>query len=172
MIATALKREDTLVMPSTGAPPIIGPAQEYGIEVLGPCQVRVALDGHTHFDMLTKLSEAAVRAHGRESVYTDVLDRWIGEASFNTATKAGTFIAINGNVPDEEVRTNRGKCASLPDLALAHAAYFLATGQDLFAGNVGCAKENELCFYTFGLDIAVAGGGPRRSWVASRYLQD
>jgi hypothetical protein len=41
----------------------------------------------------------------------------------------------------------------IEDLAVAHAAYFIATGKDAFAGNVVRARGGALYFDSDGLDV-------------------
>lgn len=131
--------------------------KDYGIEVLGEGKVRLTLDGTSRIEFLREVKRVALELHGRPAVNAPCLEQWSGEQAFTEKISKG--IAVDGNVADStrmtraEQRRKGWNNADLPDLAVAHAAYFLATGKDLFGGNIVRARGGALFFHASGLGV-------------------
>ena len=133
--------------------------KEFGIEVVGEGKVWLTLGETSRIDFLRKVQEVATELHGRPAIYSSRLESWATEAAFTAKPKKGEEIGVDGNVANSTRNTRAEQDAEgwnnvdLSDLAVAHAAYFLATGKDLFAGNVVRARGGALYFHERGLSV-------------------
>ena len=150
--------------------------KEFGIEVVGEGKIRLTLGETSRIDFLRKVQEVATELHGRPAIYSPDLESWATEAAFTAKPKKGEKIkeiGVDGNVANSTEKTRAEHDAQgwnnvdLSDLAVAHAAYFLATGKDLFAGNVVRARGWALFFYAKGLCVVSSYDAYRINFVAA-----
>jgi hypothetical protein len=145
---------------------------KYKIEVLGESQVTLTLPkGTTRADFLTEVQAVAAELYGRNAIYPSRLETWAKDQAFTSKKSKAETTSIDGNVKGstDKIRSAqetflKKQGLSMPELenlAVAHAAYFLATGKDLFAGNVVRARGGALRFNDFGVRVSdfVGGGG-------------
>lgn len=134
--------------------------KEFRIEAVGEGQVYFTLGGVSRIEFLRKVQEVVPELFGRPVLLPDTLQEWEAESAF-TATPAngGREIGVDGSVADStdktraEQETKGWNNVDIADLAVAHAAYFLATGKDLFNCNVVRAREGALGFNSVGLYV-------------------
>ena len=147
--------------------------KEFGIEVVGEGKVWLTLGETSRIDFLRKVQEVATELHGRPAIYSPDLESWATEAAFTAKPKNGEEIGVDGNVANSTGKTRAEQDAKgwnnvdLSDLAVAHAAYFLATGKDLFAGIVVRARGGALYFHVHGLDVCDYRDSVRSTHVAA-----
>ena len=150
--------------------------KEFGIEVIGEGKVRLTLGETSRIDFLRKVQDVATELHGRPAIYSPLLESWATEAAFTAKPKKGEKIkeiGVDGNVANSTGKTRAEQDAEgwnnvdLSDLAVAHTAYFLATGKDLFAGKVVRARDGAFFFDDIGLNVGDSYGDLRCSYVAA-----
>lgn len=135
---------------------------KYGIRVLADSQVAVTLPaGSTRIEFLREAQELAPKLYGQNAILPDRLQNWSGARVFTDAIEGALSLAIDGNVKDSTGQTRSEQeeegwnNVDIQDLAVAHAAYFIATGKNLFAGNIVRARGGALYFYSYGLDVTL-----------------
>jgi hypothetical protein len=147
---------------------------KYSIKVLGEGQVSFTLpSGTSRIDLLNEAQALAPDLLGRNAVHPSRLEPWKKDSAFTAKVKEGLKRPIDGNVrgstrmttPEQEARGWNN--VDLCDLATAHVLYFIATGKDLFAGNVVRARGGALYFHADGLDVYVHYGAGRYYDVAA-----
>ena len=147
--------------------------EKFGIEVVGEGKVRLALNGASRIEFLNQVQEIASELHGRPAIYADRLSKWANDNTFTAKPKKDLEIAVDGNVKGSTKMTRTEQeekgwnNVDLCDLAVAHAAYFLATGKDLFGANVVRARGGGLYFLADGLSVGPYGGDFPRNYVAA-----
>jgi len=137
---------------------------KFSIEVLGEGKIRLCLNGASRIEFLDAVQAVASELHGSPAVYADRLERWRRDKDFTAATDPASIIAVDGNVSGSTTKTRKEQekrgwnDVDLSDLAVAHAAYFLATGKDMFSNHVVRARGGALCFDEVGLGVSADGG--------------
>jgi hypothetical protein len=147
---------------------------KYNIKVLGEGQVSFTLpNGASRIDILNEAQALSPELHGRPAVYAERLAKWTVDSAYTEKVTADTAKSVDGNVSNS-IRMNRAEQEAkgwnnidLADLAAAHAAYFIATGKDLFGGNVVRACGGALYFYADGLNVHGCNDAHRDSYVAA-----
>lgn len=151
------------------------------IEVLSESQVALTLPkGLARIDFLQKVQAIAKEMYGRAAIYPARLEAWAADKAF--AETPDNTLAIDGNVHGSTER-NRGEQESflkdqkpplqmpeLRDLAIAHAAYFLATGKDLFNGYWVRARGGAFGFHGHGLNVNDSYDDFRSGFIAAATL--
>lgn len=131
--------------------------REFGIVPVGVGKVRLVLNGVARIEFLRQVHAVASDLHGRGAVDPWALDWWSRHSAFTDPSPKGLDISINGNVPGSWEYPRRIQKAlgwnnvELCNLAVAHAAYFLATGEDLFCSDSTRACNGTLWFSPSGL---------------------
>lgn len=151
---------------------------KYGIKVLAESQVALVLpQGVSRIEFLREAQKLANELHGQDAVWPNRLTNWAGFRAFTDTATEALKIAVDGNVKGSTNHTRRQQeekgwnNVDIQDLAVAHAAYFIATGEDLFAGNAVRARGGALRFDSRGLDVDNYYVGDSYSFVsASRGL--
>jgi len=121
----------------------------FKIEVLGEGKVALSLQGASRIGFLHRVQSLALELYGHPAISSDYLLRWNNSPEFQERSSEGLRIAIDGNVKNSthlsraEQEAQGWNNVDLKDLVVAHAAYFLATGQDLFGGNNVRARKGE-----------------------------
>jgi len=132
-------------------------AEKYAIEVISDHEVRVNLGSASRIEFLREAQDLAMALHGQNAVRPERLAMWAGDPAFQAVPK--NEIAVDGNVTGStnkrrSQQEERGRYGvPLEDLAVAHAANFIATGHDLFRDNIAGARGGALNFSWRGLDI-------------------
>ena len=133
---------------------------KYGIEVLAESQVALTLpEGATRIEFLQEAQEIAKKLHGQDGIWPGRLERWTKDRAFTDTVDEIRELAVDGNVKGStnHTRSEQEKKGwndvDFQDLAVAHAAYFIATGKDLFAGNIVRARGGALFFSSLGLGV-------------------
>lgn len=132
--------------------------KQFRIKVVGRGKIRLELGNTSRIDFLRRVQAATLKLYRRSAVRPEVLKEWAGDSVFTERPAAGGRIGVNGNVAGSIEQTMAEQDAkglndvSLCDLAVAHAAYFLVTGRNMFGGNRVRACDGELYFYPCGLD--------------------
>jgi hypothetical protein len=150
------------------------------ITVLGEGKVSLTLpEGMSRAEFLGKVQPLAkeVYGHDRDAIYPPRFDNWAADKEFTAKPSSPVAIAIDGYVEgstrktrDEQVvflSSKRLQMPDLSDLAVAHAAYFLATGKDLFQGDVVRARGGPLDFYSLGLRVSFYDDDDRDDYLAA-----
>ena len=148
--------------------------EQFDIEILGPGQVRLDLGEFSRFEFLQLVHDVASKLHGRPYITPERLAGWSYDGVFD---KRGGVICVNGRLEDllgesRAVQEAAGlDNVNISDLAVAHAAYFLLTGDDMFNGKTVRAQDGvALGFYNTGLDIVAFDGGMHPSSAAASKL--
>ena len=147
---------------------------KYNVKVLADGQVSFKLpSGASRLDLLNEAQALAPELISQPAVYPDRLAKWAQDAAFTTKVTEATSRSIDGNVRDSTWKTRAKQetkgwnDVDLADLATAHQAYLIATGKDLFSGNVVRARGGALCFHVSGLRVYDYVGDFRNSIVAA-----
>jgi hypothetical protein len=147
---------------------------KYDVKVLADGQVSFTLpSGASRLDLLNDAQALAPELLNRPAVYADRLAKWAQDTAFTTKVTEATSRSIDGNVSDSTRKTRAEQEAKgwnnvdLADLATAHQAYLIATGKDLFNGNVVRARGGALNFNAFGLDVYDFSVDDRSNFVAA-----
>ena len=157
---------------------------KYSVEKINDHQVRLVLPkGVSRIDLLNEAQGIARELYGRDAVYPDHLKDWQKEDDFRTKTTSKTKLWIDGRVEGLDGKTRKQQerlikkqwgetqMAPLADLAVAHAAFYILTGENLFQGQVVRACDGMLYFSGDGLGDYIYYVAPRDSDVsASRSL--
>ncbi|RIL12309.1 MAG: hypothetical protein DCC75_00665 [Proteobacteria bacterium] len=131
----------------------------YGIKALAESQVALVIPKGVSRIQFLQEAQALVREQDeRDLVWPDRLKSWAGDRAFTNTTTETLKLAVDGNVKGSTNHTRRQQeekgwnNVEIQDLAVAHVAYFIATGKDLFAGNIVRARGGALNFISNGLD--------------------
>ncbi len=160
--------------------------EKYKISKLGSSQVVLTLpEGVTRIEFLKEAQALSVALHASEpgkyradrAVRPNRLESWKSERAFTDATEKALDLRINGNVKGStnltrrEQKENGWNNVALQDLAVAHTAFYLLTGKDLFNRNIVRASGGALHFIGIGLDASHYNDSYRdRNVSASRSL--
>lgn len=153
-------------------------ATQYGIKVLGESQVALTLPKDTSRLAFLQEAQALVRKlNNRDLIWPSSLKIWESDPMLTSNIKNELKLAVDGNVGYSTKMTRREQekagwlDVDMIDLALAHAAYFVVTGEDLFANNWVRARGGTFYFFSTGLSVDDSYGDYRRDIVsASRAL--
>ena len=140
---------------------------KYSVEKINDHQVRFVLPkGTSRIDLLNEAQGIARGLYGRDAVWPDQLKKWQKEDNFRSKTTSTTKLGIDGRVEEldaktrkEQERVLKEQMAPLADLAVAHTAFFILTGKDLFQGQVVRACGGALGFYSSGLVVNYCSDG-------------
>ena len=135
---------------------------EYKVTVMFDCEVSLVLpQGTSRMKLLQRAEEAAQQVYERSAVSPFWLSKWEQHEEFNARTLHAVPIAIHGRVEGtafmeraaqtKHLASKGMEMPSLEDLAVAHAAYFLVVGEDLFRGAWIRARGGALYDATSGL---------------------
>ena len=139
--------------------------EKYGVRTdLGESKVEFTLPKDASvMDLLRDAQALARELHGRDAVHPCALRMWSEYGAFNAKASEAIARSIDGNVAEstcksrnEQVALLTGLKLEMPEmehLAAAHAAYFIASGKDLFDGNVVRARREALRFLPDGLCV-------------------
>ena len=139
---------------------------KYSVEKINDHQVRFVLPkGVSRIDLLNEAQGIARELYGQDAVRPDHLKNWQKEDDFRSKTTSTTKLGIDGRVNGLDAKTRKEQerliekqwgetqMAPLADLAVAHTAFFILTGKDLFQRQVVRACGGALFFRSFGLDV-------------------
>ena len=114
---------------------------KYSVEKINDHKVRFVLPkGVSRIDLLNEAQGIARGLYGQDAVGPSQLKDWQKEDDFRSKTTSTTKLAIDGRVKELDAKTRKeqesviGAMAPLADLAVAHTAFFILTGEDLFQG--------------------------------------
>ena len=137
---------------------------KYSVEKINDHQVRFVLPkGTSRIDLLNEAQGIARELYGQDAVDPSQLEDWQKEDDFRTKTTSTTKLWIDGRVEGLDGKTRKQQerliekqwgetqMAPLADLAVAHTAFFILTGKDLFQGQVVRACGGALYFDSYGL---------------------
>lgn len=151
---------------------------KYGVKVLADCQVSFTLpSGTSRLDFLNEAQALARELINGPAVEKHSLAMWAKDAAFTTKVTEATSRSIDGNVSNSaDISRKEGEAkgwnnVDLADLATAHQAFLIATGKNLFNGNVVYARGGELLYDVLGLSVNLYGIAGSGGAVASAYLQ-
>ncbi len=136
----------------------------FQIRLLGEEKVSLTLpQGISRAEFLKMVQPVAKEVYGGNAVYPPFLAKWVSDEEFTARPSNDVVISIDGNVEGSTNKTRREQEAflkakglqmqmpTLPDLVVAHAAYFLAEGDNLFDGRMVRARVGKLYFDSRGL---------------------
>jgi len=130
---------------------------KYEIEVLGKGQVAVNLNETTRIAFFREAQDLARELHGQNAIYTNRLEQWAQEEKFQASPenplRVDGNVAKSTNMARTEQEEKGWNNVDIEDLAVAHTAYFIATGKDLFDGKIVRARGGALYFCDDGLDV-------------------
>ena len=139
---------------------------KYSVEKINDHQVRFIIPkGTSRIDILNEAQGIARELYGRDAVYPSQLKNWQKEDDFRSKTTSTTKLGIDGRVNGLDAKTRKEQerliekqwgetqMAPLADLAVAHTAFFILTGKDLFQGQFVRACGGALYFDSDGLDV-------------------
>ena len=133
---------------------------KYSVEKINDHQVRFIIPkGTSRIDLLNEAQGIARELYGRDAVYPSQLKNWQKEDDFRSKTTSTTKLGIDGRVEGLDAKSREeqerllGKMAPLADLAVAHAAFFILTGKDLFQSQWVRACGGALRFNSYGLAV-------------------
>ena len=128
----------------------------------GPHQVSFTIpEGKSRIDLINDAHKLAQALYNRPGVYANRLATLQNDPQFTQAVTQATAAAIEGCVPnstnmtraEHETKERNWNDVDLRDLAAAHHAFLVATGKDLFDGNIVRARGGALNFNSNGLDV-------------------
>ncbi len=150
---------------------------KYSVEKINDHQVRFIIPkGISRIDLLEEAQGIPRGLYGQDAVSPDRLKKWQKEDNFISKTTSTTKLWIDGRVEGLDAKTRKeqesviGAMAPLADLAVAHTAFFILTGEDLFQGQSVRACGGSPYFFSFGLDVHDDTGGDKGGVSASRSL--
>ncbi len=133
---------------------------KYSVEKINDHQVRFIIPkGVSRIDLLNEAQGIGPGLYWREAVYHYQLKKWQKEDDFTSKTTSTTKLWIDGRVEGLDAKTRKeqesviGAMAPLADLAVAHAAFFILTGKDLFQSQWVRASGGALRFNSYGLAV-------------------
>jgi hypothetical protein len=137
---------------------------KYNIQVHGPHEVSFVLPtGTSRYEMLCEAQGLVAGRDNGNLVCPVQLKRWKDDKTFKATSTTPERIQIDGHVEggDAIKRANQESFlkskglpqANLEDLAAAFVAFNVATGKDLFEGQVVRAAGGALGFFSDGLDV-------------------
>jgi len=144
--------------------------------------------GCSRIHFLCEAQDMAVKEHQHSAVTLSQLGSWADKHEFTSESDAPIEIRIIGHIEGSSRLLNRDKVVALleekglrqptlANLAVAHAAYFVATGMCLFGSSeeehiMGRAIGGALAFYESGLHAGDLFGGISRRAVAGQVVLD
>ena len=134
---------------------------KYSVEKINDHQVRFIIPkGTSRIDLLNEAQGIARELYGRDAVRPDHLKNWQKEDDFRSKTTSTTKLWIDGRVKGLDAKSRKEQesvlkeqMAPLADLAVAHTAFFILTGKNLFQGQAVRACGGALCFSSHGLVV-------------------
>ena len=133
---------------------------KYSVEKINAHQVRLVLpQGTSRIELINEAQGIGPGLYWREAVYHYQLKKWQKEDDFTSKTTSKTKLGIDGRVKGLDAKSREeqerllGKMAPLADLAVAHAAFFILTGKDLFQSQWVRACGGALRFNSYGLAV-------------------
>lgn len=120
--------------------------EAFGIQVLGVGQVALHLGNRPRIELL----EEVQRVFNDGAIDPPTLERWSRDDRFTSRPRSIEPIGVWGSVSNSShlSRSNQDSNGwndvEYEDLAVAHAAYLLATGSDLFCGKICRARIGSL----------------------------
>ena len=134
---------------------------KYSVEKINDHQVRFIIPkGVSRIDLLNEAQGIARELYGRDAVYPSQLKNWQKEDDFRSKTTSTTKLWIDGRVKGLDAKSRKEQesvlkeqMAPLADLAVAHTAFFILTGKNLFQGQAVRACGGALYFVSCGLDV-------------------
>ena len=139
---------------------------KYSVEKINDHQVRFIIPkGTSRIDLLNEAQGIARELYGRDAVYPSQLKNWQKEDDFRSKTTSTTKLGIDGRVNGLDAKTRKEQerliekqwgetqMAPLADLAVAHTAFFILTGEDLFQRQAVRACGGALNFCSVGLGV-------------------
>jgi hypothetical protein len=127
--------------------------KDFGIVVRGVSQISFDLQKRPRLEFLER-AQAILKGW---AVDPPLLEQWSKDRRFTRSSQRETELGVCGNVPASTrlTRAEQVKAGwndvSYEDLAVAHAAYLVATGADFFGGLIIRAREGALDFGGVGL---------------------
>ena len=153
---------------------------KYRIQVLGESKVCFTLPkGASVLDLLNDAQALSGELYGRNAVYRPHLVSWSRDRAFKLKMDEPQQFLIDGNVADSTGKTRKAQekflkkqkpeleMPELRHLAAGHAAFFLATGKDLFGGKVVRARGGVLGSDVEGVRSVACYDGIRSSLVVA-----
>ena len=142
---------------------------KYNIQVHGPHEVSFVLPkGVSRYEMLCEAQGLVAERDNLNLVWTNQLERWKDDKTFKATSTTPERIQIDGHVEggdgmnraDQEafLKSKGLPQANLEDLAAAFVAFYVATGKNLFEGQVVRAAGGVLRFFSFGLGVSGIDG--------------
>ena len=143
--------------------------EKYGIKILEVSQVVVTLpEGISRIEFLKEAQAISFGLHGQKAIWPERLSEWEHGFNFNLKLTEPTTIAANTRIEKSnslkisEMIANGWLDLEIEDLAVAHTAYFIATGQEAFQGDIVRASNGSaLIFDGGGLDVWAHHSGRR-----------
>ena len=137
---------------------------KYNIQVHGPHEVSFVLPkGVSRYEMLCEAQGLVAERDNLNLVWTNQLERWKDDKTFKATSTTPERIQIDGHVEggdgmnraDQEafLKSKGLPQANLEDLAAAFVAFYIATGKNLFEGQVVRAAGGVLGFFSYGLRV-------------------
>lgn len=149
----------------------------YSVKVLdGPHQVSIAIpEGKSWMDLINDADNLALPLYNHPGVDPSRLAIWRNDPQYTQVVTQDTPVAVEGCVPnstnmtrdEHESKDRNWNDVDIRDLAAAQQAFFIATGKDLFDGNVVRARGGALSFDSYGLDVGIYYGDRRYYHVAA-----
>ncbi len=134
---------------------------KYSIKVLGDSQVSFKLPrGTSRVDLMNEAQALAPELFKKKAVSPSCLEIWNNDLAFTEKVMLDLEKSIDGSIKSSNLMTRTEQEArgwnniDMRDLATAHVAYLIATGQDLFANNVVRARDGALGFNDGGLSVS------------------
>lgn len=151
--------------------------ERYAIRKLRWSEVEVNLSGVSRIEFLREVQDLARILYKRDHTYPYTLRTWGTQLAFRKVVADGSEpLRIDGNVDGSkrksvaQQRESELNNVEKEDLAVAHGAFFILTGKDLFDGSLVRCRGKTLCFDELGLDEAFADDGDGHPFVAASRL--
>lgn len=130
----------------------------------GEHAVSVALPpGTSRARFLTDVQVLANILYKRNHAYPERLVKWAKEPAFTAVSEVSVEIKVEARIAQSASKTREAQVScgwndvGIEDLAVAHGAYFVLTGKDMFAGAIVRAANGALAFSKSGLLLSRSG---------------
>ena len=151
---------------------------EYNVEVVGPTRVSLVVPAHVApLDVINRSQDVSMEVFGGPAFSSDLVRIWAADRIATHSEPYSRKLEIDGFVQgtlgksidqQDAIMKRRGlTCPSLVELGLAHAAYLLATEEDLFQGKKVRADRLALFVMTGGVHYDSLGIYSDTTFIAS-----
>ncbi|MCB0332122.1 MAG: hypothetical protein KDD55_01415, partial [Bdellovibrionales bacterium] len=116
-------------------------------------QISFELGKTLRIDFLREAQALAQGLYGRNALWPERLKKWTKNERFNQTPDPYRSDNISIDRKDLQQEVQHWRMSQFHDLALAHVAHFVVTGEDLFDGDLVATVPGALFFHAQGLSV-------------------